>query len=113
MSFERQVQEWVSIDNEIKTLNNKVKELRDRRTTNENEILTYVEKNKLNQATINISDGMLRFVSVKQTAPLTLKYVAECLEKCIKNKEQVEYVMNLIKESREMKYTTDIKRTYK
>jgi hypothetical protein len=113
MSFEKQVQEWVSIDNEIKVLNNKIKDLRERRTTNENDILTYVEKNKLNQATINISDGMLRFVKVKQTAPLTLKYVNECLEKCIKNKEQVDYVMTLIKDSREMKYTNDIKRTYK
>lgn len=113
MSFEKQVQEWVVVDNQIKTLTNKLKELRDIRNTNEASILNYVETKKLNQATVTISDGILKFVSVKQVAPLTLKYVAECLEKCIKNKEQVEYVMNVIKGSRESKYSTDIKRIYK
>jgi hypothetical protein len=113
MSFEKQIQEWVTLDNQIKTLNQKLKELRETRTVNEAHILSYAEKNKLNQTTINISDGALKFVSVKQTAPLTLKYVAECLAKCIKNQEQVDYVMTIIKDSREVKIATDIKRTYK
>ena len=113
MNFEKQVQEWVAADNQIKTLTNKIKELRDIRNTNEASILNYVETKKINQATINISDGTLKFVSVKQVAPITLKHVNECLEKCIKNKEQVDYVMKVIKESRESKYITDIKRIYK
>lgn len=113
MSFEKKVQDWVMLDNQIKAMNDKLKELKEIRNTNEVEILNYVEKNKLNKTTINISDGNLKFVSLTQTAPLTLKYVAECLEKCIKNKEQVEYVMNLIKGSRDRKSIMDIKRTYK
>ncbi len=113
MSFEKKVQEWVMMDNQIKTLNDKIKELKELRNTNEVEILTHVEKNHLNKTTINISDGNLKFVSVNQTAPLTLRHIAECLEKCIKNKEQVDYVMNVIKNSRERKSIMDIKRTYK
>ena len=113
MSFEKQVQDWVAVDNQIKTLGNKMKELREIKNNNETSILKYIETNKLNKATVNISDGILKFVDTKQIAPLTLKYVKECLEKCIKNTEQVDYVMNIIKESREVKYNTDIKRIYK
>ena len=113
MSFEKQVQDWVNVDNQIKTLGNKMKELREIKNNNEISILKYIETNKLNKATINISDGILKFTDTKQVAPLTLKYVKECLEKCIKNTEQVDYVMNIIKESREVKYNTDIKRIYK
>ncbi len=49
---------------------------------------------------------------VKQTNPLTLKYVDECLGKCIKNPEQVKLIMNYIKESRNSKIIPDIKRFY-
>lgn len=114
MSLEKQIQEWVAVDNQIKTLSSKVKELRDVRNISETTILKYIETNKIDKATtsITISDGKLRFVSCKQTAPLTLKYVSDCLEKCIKNKDQVEYIMSFIREQREVKLTTDIKRFY-
>jgi phage shock protein A len=31
MSFEQQIQQWVVIDNQMKTLNDKIKELRDKK----------------------------------------------------------------------------------
>jgi hypothetical protein len=112
MSLEENIKKWVSIDNQLKTINDKAKELREMKNNAEQLILDYVETKKMNNATVNISDGKLRFVSTKQTAPLTLKYVEECLSNCIKNEEQVTLIMNYIKESRDIKYVPDIKRTY-
>lgn len=112
MSLEENIKKWVSIDNQLKTVTDKAKELREAKNNMEEVILEYVESKKMNNATINISDGKLRFVSTKQTAPLTLKYIEECLTNCIKNEEQVVMIMNHIKESRETKYVPDIKRTY-
>ena len=112
MSLEENIKKWVSIDNQLKTVTDKAKELREAKNNMEEVILDYVEAKKMNNATINISDGKLRFVSTKQTAPLTLKYVEECLASCIKNEEQVSLIMTHIKESRETKYVPDIKRTY-
>jgi hypothetical protein len=112
MSLEENIKKWVSLDNQLKTLTEKTKELRDARSTTEELILDYVETKQMNNATVNISDGRLRFVSTKQTAPLTLKYVEECLMQCIGNEEKVEKLMDYIKEKREVKYVPDIKRTY-
>ena len=110
MSFEDNIKKWVAIDNQLKTLSERTKQLRDEKNTMEETIMTYVETNKLSNATINITDGKLRFVSTKQTTPLTLKYVEECLGKCIGNAAQVKQIMQVIKDNREVKYSDDIKR---
>ena len=110
MSFEENIKKWVALDNQLKSLNDRTKHLREDRNELEEGIMTYVKTNNLNNATINISDGKLRFVNTKQTAPLTLKHVEESLRKCISNESQVAQVMKIIKDSRETKYTADIKR---
>ena len=94
----------------MKTIHERTKQFRDEKNTLEEGIMTYVETNKLTNATVNISDGKLRFVSAKQTAPLTLKHVEECLLKCIGSQNQVNHIMQIIKDSREVKYSADIKR---
>jgi hypothetical protein len=110
MSFEENIKKWVALDNQLKTLTDKTKQLRDEKNSMEETIMNYVETNKLTNATINITDGKLRFVSTKQTPPLTLKYVEDCLSKCIGNAGQVKQIMQVIKDSREVKYSADIKR---
>jgi hypothetical protein len=110
--FEEQIKEWVSIDNQIRLFNEKLKSLREIRNNKNDRIMQYIEENNLSNASINISDGKLRFTKSRHIAPITLKYVEDCLSKCIKNKEQVDIVMKVIKESRNIQYTSDIKRTY-
>ena len=112
MSFEESIKYWVAIDNQLKTLNEKTKELREKKNTTEESIITYIKTNKLINSVVNISDGKLKFVTAKQTSPLSLKFVEECLTKCIKSEEQVKQIMHFIKESRESKYVSDIKRYY-
>ena len=60
MSFEGQIQQWVSLDNQLKQLNEKVKDLRDKRNNLEENITTYASENNLSNATVKISDGKLR-----------------------------------------------------
>jgi hypothetical protein len=76
------------------------------------EILDIGEEKKLDKATVNISDGKLRFVAAKHTAPLTLTYVEKCLSELITNGKQVEQIMSYIKKNRETKTTMEIKRVY-
>lgn len=112
MSFEEQIKSWVNLDNQIKILNEKLKDLRTQRNDVNDEIMDYVETENLNNATVQISDGKLRFIESKQTTPLTLKFVKDCLSKCIPNETDVEKIMQFIKESRSVKVVNDIKRSY-
>jgi uncharacterized protein YoxC len=111
-SFEKNIQKWVSIDNQIKILNEKTKELRDEKNDLLEDINVYIETNKLNNASIDISDGKLKFVQSKTTQPLTLKFVENCLSNIIQDSKQVTQIMKYIKDKREKKEISEIKRYY-
>jgi HD superfamily phosphohydrolase len=110
MSFENQIQQWVSLDNQLKQLNDKVKELRDKRNDLEENITTYASENNLYNATVKISDGKLKFTNAKVTEPLTFKYLEKTLGEVIKNESQVKLIMEHLKQKRSFKIVQEIKR---
>jgi len=112
MSLEDNIKKWVSLDNKIKEQNEKLKQLRLEKNDFENNITEYIENNDLMHATIEISDGKLKYNNFKNTQPLTLKYVEKCLKEIIKNESQVTVIMDYIKQNREEKITPIIKRFY-
>jgi len=112
MNFEQQIQQWVAIDNQMKILGDKIKELRDKKNTISEQINTHVETTELSNATVKINDGQLKFVKVKETQQLTFKYLETCLSEIIKNEEQVKKIVEYIKNKREVKYVPEIKRLY-
>jgi hypothetical protein len=113
MSFEQHLQQWVTIDNQIKVLNDRMKELRDKKNTLTNTMNTHIETNNLINTSVQLNDGQLRFVNVKETQPLTFKYLDTCLREIIKNEDQVNKIVEYIKNKREVNYVPEIKRLYK
>jgi len=111
MNFEQSIQQWVSIDNQLKVLNDKVRELRDKKNILNSNINEYVNDNNIKKS-IQISDGQLKFVKIKETQPLTFKYLETCLSEIIKNEEQVNKILEYIKNKRAVKYNSEIKRLY-
>jgi len=110
MSFEGQIQQWVSIDNQIKQLNEKTKELREKRNVLEENITTHANNNNMLNATVQISDGRLKFINTKITEPLTFKYLEKTLAEVIKNESQIKLIMEHIKQKRNVKVVQEIKR---
>ena len=110
MSFENQIQRWVSIDNQLKQINEKAKELREKRNTLEQNITTYASSNNLSNSIIQISDGRLKFANTKIQEPLTFKYLEKTLGEVIKNESQVHVIMEHLKQKRAVKIVPEIKR---
>ena len=73
-SFERNIQKWVNIDNQLKIINEKAKELRDEKNELLEDINIYIDTNKLNNASIDISDGKLRFAQIHFSNLLIVKF---------------------------------------
>jgi hypothetical protein len=111
-NLEKTIQTWVDLDNEIKRINEKVKDLRSRKNDVEDKIMTHVENNDMNNSFINITDGKLKFCETKQTAPLTLGFLEKCLGEVIANQGQVKQIVDYIKSKREIKTVPEIKRFY-
>ena len=110
MSFENQIAQWVSIDNQLKIINEQTKVLRDKRNTLSENITQYAANNNLSNATVQISDGRLKFANTRVPEPLTFKYLERALGEVIKNESQVSLIMTQLKEKRNIKTIQEIKR---
>jgi hypothetical protein len=110
MSFENQIAQWVSIDNQLKIANEQIKTLRDKRNTLSENITKYAANNNLSNATVQISDGRLKFANTRVPEPLTFKYLERALGEVIKNESQVSLIMKHLKEKRNIKNIQEIKR---
>lgn len=111
-TLDTKIKRWVELDNKIKESADEVRDIRTEKAVINDEILEIIEEKQLEKATVNISDGKLRFVAAKHTAPLTLAYIEKCLSELITNGKQVEQIMTYIKKNRESKTTMEIKRVY-
>ena len=110
MSFENQIQKWVAVDNQLTSLNEKMKVLRETRNALSGDITSYAEKNNLSNNTVNIGDGKLKFVNTKVQTPLTFKFLEKTLGEVIRNEVQAKQIVDQIKDKREVKVVPEIKR---
>ena len=110
MSFEENIQQWVALDNQLKLLNEKIKDIREKKNKVYERMTPYIEQNDLNNATVQISDGKLRFINSKVYIPLSFRYIEKSLGEVIRNENQVKQIVNYLKEKREVKVVPEIKR---
>jgi len=108
--FENQIKQWVQLDNQLKELNERTKDLREKRNILEKNITTYASSNNLSNSVVQIGDGKLKFLNTRVAEPLTFKYLEKSLSDVIKNENQVKLIMEHIKQKREIKIIPEIKR---
>ena len=111
-TFIQHIRTWVAIDTQLKTIQEKIMPLRERKRELVKEIATYVQNNQLQKKRIDIHDGNLGFYDKKEYSALTYGYIEKCLGEIIPDKTHVEYIMNYLKEHRDIRTTVDIRRTY-
>ena len=112
MAFEDNIRKWVALDSKISDINTSVKELRNERNNLEESILRHVEDNSLNSATVKLSDSKLQFINTKIMPPLTFKFIKSCLDDIIEDTDEVDEIINYIKNRREPKTSLGIKRFF-
>jgi hypothetical protein len=108
--FVDNIQRWVKLDTQIKSVNEKLKKAREVKTQLLNNIVGYVESNNMEATKIEISDGELRFYEKREYQPITFSYIEESLGKLIVDKKQVDCIMDYLRENREITVSTDIRR---
>jgi hypothetical protein len=113
LSLEQRIQRWVHLDNNIKHINDQVRELRESRNEVESSILTHVANNNLSHATVRIKDGTLKFAfNVKQPPAITLSFLGEALAECCPP-QQADAIMQHVRAKRDAaaKLVPEIRRT--
>lgn len=109
MSLDNQIQQWVSIDNQLRITNERMRELRAKRSIITNDIVT---NNNIYPTKINTTDGHLKIVNTSISEPLTFAYLEKSLKEIIKNENQVKIILDHVRSRRVIKKTTEIKRFF-
>lgn len=109
--FIQNIKKWVLLDSQLKIVNEKTKKMREMKHDLTRQISDYSNNHKINNK-IAISDGELRITEKREYSPLTFTYIQECLQKIISEQEQVDFIMNYLKENREISIAPDIRRTF-
>jgi hypothetical protein len=108
--FIENVKKWVLIDSQLKIVNEKTRKMRTIKNGLTDEICIYMTENNLKNNKISISDGELKIYEKKEYSQLTFGYIEKCLAEIIPEKTNVEYIINYLKEKREITVSNDIRR---
>ena len=112
MNIEEQINKWVSIDNQLKKINEQTKQLRDIKQKLTENIITYHNNRNSINTPIQINDGKLKIINNKTIQTISFKYLESCLREIIKNETQIQQIIQYIKNKREIKNNFEIKRFY-
>lgn len=110
-TFIENVQKWLLYEQQLKIVSDKVKQIRESKNASAEYICQYMKAHGISQNKIKITDGELKIVEKKEYSPLTYTYVEECLAKIITEKDNVEFIMEYLKQNREIKITHEIRKT--
>ena len=120
VEYIKKVKEWVSLDNKvtrsmekIKTVKDDIQDIIDERKDIEDDILDYIQTNKFEKLTLNISDGTIKFGKRTTTTSLSLKLLKALFEKYAEENPgafQADKLHEFLIENLEKKTTYFIKR---
>ena len=110
--FIENVQKWVLIDNQLKIVNEKTKKMREMKHTLSEDICKYMNENNLVNKKIGITNGELRVVEKKDYSPLSYGYIEKKLEEIIPDKSHVEFIIQYLKDNREITVSQEIRGNY-
>ena len=111
--FVSKVKRWVLLDTQLKMVHEKVKTMREEKQHLSTEICEYLDKNNMAHKKIGIHDGDLKVYEKKDYSPLTFTFLETHLAALMTDPDQVDFVIDYLKEHREIKTVQDIKRSYK
>lgn len=111
--FIKAVKNWVSLDNQLRIFNERIREAREAKTILTQQIHQYTEDHNFTNPSIEINDGELIICDKREYSSLSFSYIDKCLTKLIKDPAHVDRIIHYLKDNRENYVVPDIRRIYK
>ena len=117
-NFKDNIKQCVELDNAYNRYKIKMDELKKKKEEFDMErnkvgdnILSFMENNKLEDNEIVISDGKIKYQQSKSSTSISQKFIIERLKEYFKDEEKAKEVTQFIYSGREVSYTPVLKRT--
>ena len=109
-SLDQQLQQYIELDNRSKALYQELLGIRETKARVQSSLTKYVEEKGLLQKPLSFRGETIQFVTARVAPTLSFKYVESCLGEIITNEEQLEKIMDYLKQKRVIRTTTEIRR---
>jgi uncharacterized protein YdcH (DUF465 family) len=111
-SFQSNILKWLEYDNKIQELNEQLKEMKVKKIGVEDGITEFIVNKKITDKSIQVPsyNSNIRYSETHAYENISLRYVKDCLDECIKEPEAVNELMEYIKNKRLRKKKVSIKR---
>lgn len=106
------IKRWVQLDSQLKIINERTKTMRDERGQLSNDICNDLERAGISKRKIILPDGEIKVYEKKEYSPLTFGFLEQHLGKIMSDPQQVSFVIDYLKQQREIKSSNDLKRSY-
>ena len=107
--FKKKVLKWLEIDDEIRSIRSKTKDLTKEKKQYEESILSFLEN--VGEKELNVKDGKLRRNVSKTKAPLNKASIQKALTEIVKDKSKADSMTDHIINSRPVVERVNLKRT--
>jgi len=107
--FKKKVLKWLEIDDEIRSIRARTKELTNDKKQYEESILSFLEN--VGEKELNVKDGKLRRNVSKTKAPLNKASIQKALTEIVKDKSKADVMTEHIINSRPVVERVNLKRT--
>lgn len=110
--FTDHVKNYVVYDSQLKKIQEKTQEIRTKREHASRQIVQFLQTTGNAHKKISVHDSDLKIVEKKDYSPLTFSFLEENLGKIMPDGKQVQQVIEFLKQQRQIKVSTIIKRSY-
>lgn len=107
--FQKQIKEYINIEDEIEQLNAKMKLLREQKQKVHQNISSTIVKNQWMNKNIQMDNYKLCMVEKKQYSSITFSYLEETLHKIIPDENELKYLMKYLKDNRSVKNINELR----
>ena len=108
-TFPEDIQKFILIDEEIQKIQERLKILRQEKQTAQTKISNKMVENNWQKRAIDAGSYQLSMIERKQYSSITFTYLEEQLPKIIPDKAQVDYVIQYLKNNRQVKQVQEIR----
>ena len=109
MEIKEELIEWINLEKRYKNLYEEISEIKKKKNKIKEKIINLSESLNLDNRIIKLNEYRFSFVENKSFQPLTFKFLEECLNDVINEKEQINLLVNYIKSKRRIIINKDIK----
>lgn len=100
--FKENIKKWSLVEEKLKTINEHTKKLRTIKNELGKSISQYMNDNNLSDKKISLPTGEIRIVDKKEYSTLSFSYIELCLENIIADKDQIQFIINYLREQRDV-----------